>query len=221
MIKEITVDGRVYVDKEELRSLIKDYKKKFMAGTEEGFIEEDKGKRYASFFALSHLQAALLNDKEREEMYDRAKKRVERQKHHDAIVAITKGEDDSYEMEYFVKWIVIFRGTKREKRVPIFGDVPAFAMEFDDKEFAEATAEKIKKRFFNDEDTVMAVPYADIMTEAGRSLLMALFAPSDDKELDCSDCAFAACNCKDASMRCEDESGLCCGFVRVGEEDDV
>lgn len=182
MIKEITVDGRVYMDKEELRELVKEYKHKYFEGKEPGFMCDDEGKRISAFVALNHLQAALLNDKERDEMYERAKKRVERQKKHDAIIAITRDEDGSYTMEYFIEWTTLFKGTKREMRVPIFGDVPAFAMEFDDTEFAKEQAKKIKERFFNDEDTVAAVPYTDILTEVGRDLLMALFEPGGDEE---------------------------------------
>lgn len=72
MLREITVDGRVYVDKKELVKLIREHKKETKAGKKPGFIEEDEGKRLSAYMALNHLQAKVC---EREAM-EAAKRNV-------------------------------------------------------------------------------------------------------------------------------------------------
>lgn len=56
---EITVNGRVYVDKEELSALIKSEKMKFLDGTKKGYIAKEESERIAAMLSLNRLQAIL------------------------------------------------------------------------------------------------------------------------------------------------------------------
>lgn len=194
MLKEITVDGRVYVDKKELRELIREHKWKARKGEEPGFIEKDEGKRNAAFLALNHLQAALMSDEERIVCFDEVMKKRAEKKGHAAIVAITKDEKepDGYAMDYFVMWSKLMPDSpelikkafeacdlKEGDSMPMWCNDPAQAMEFDDYGFAKETAKKIKEQFFNVEDEVFAAHYEEILTESGRKFIRSLFVPKE------------------------------------------
>lgn len=194
MLTEINVDGRVYVDKEELRKLIVEHKCETLKGEKHGFIEKNEEKRRAGYMALNHLQAALMSDEERIVCLDKMMKKSAEKKGHAAIVAITKDEKepDGYAMNFFVMWSKLMPdspesikqvfdacGFKEGDPIPMWIDDPVQAMEFDDYGFAQETAKKIKEKFFSDEDQVFAAHYEEIQTESGRKFIRSLFVPKE------------------------------------------
>lgn len=74
-LKEITVDGRVYVDKVELLKLIKDEKKRHRESKEKGYLHSDREKAFAAEFSLNHL-AVLINKKYYEQVHRRIESKV-------------------------------------------------------------------------------------------------------------------------------------------------
>lgn len=66
-LDEVTVDGRVYVDKEQLMALIKEEKRLSMEGTEPGYMMPKKQQRIAAMLALNRL-SVLLRKREMDEM---------------------------------------------------------------------------------------------------------------------------------------------------------
>ena len=190
MINEIEVDGKKYVDKEELGSLIKEHKAKTKEGTEPGFIEENEEKRLAGYLALNHLQSVIFSD----EAMDRAKKRVDKMKKQRVIVAFTTKEDGSRQADYFTAWIkmnpelpekvqkqLIDIGLTEDKSAPMFSSEWEEAMVFDDPEFAKIQAERVRA-FFDENDEVISVPYLHIAIKSGRRLLDAMFRNEKDAE---------------------------------------
>ena len=158
-MKEINVDGRVYVDKEELMELIKKHKKLSLEGKEKGFIEGDAGKRMSAFLALNHLGATL---------------RTEPPKH--AAIAVVSEEG----LAYFSHWEKLSKDMPKPLRdmfavcgvhggdsMPKFTDDPSKAMEFDDFDFAREMAKRIERFTGN----AYAVRYDSIQNEECRELL--------------------------------------------------
>ena len=195
-MNEIEVNGRTYVDKEELLALIKEHKMKARAGKEPGFIEKDDGKRHAAFLALNHLEAAIRYKdaleaaKHRTVTLETVKERAEKLKMQRAIIAIADSECGERTMKYFVAWI---KGAKDGDSVPLFSTDWESAMAFDDAGFAKIQAEKIRP-YFDEKDSVEVVRYSDISSVVGRRLMFAIFtnemeadhdknyAPSEEEE---------------------------------------
>lgn len=207
MLREITVDGRVYVDKKDLVKLIREHKKETKAGKKPGFIEEDEGKRLSAYMALNHLQArvcereameaakrniAQMDEKKRAE--DREHKNAEKRKR--VIVAFTTGKDGARKMDYFAAWVRLKPelpekvrkqlqdiGLKEEESAPMFASDWENALVFTDPEFAHVQAERVKA-FFGKGDDVVALPFGDVQTESVRRLLLAIFSGDRDDAAD-------------------------------------
>lgn len=192
MLTEINVDGRVYVDKEELRKLIGEHKCETLKGEKHGFIEKNEERRRAGYMALNHLQSVIFSD----EAMDAAKKRVDKMKKQRVIIAFTTDKSGERKMDYFTAWIKMKSdlpekvrkqlqeiGLKENESAPMFASDWQEAMVFDDAEFAKKQAERVKE-FFDENDEVISVPYLHIATKGGRRLLNAIFSEDSAKEDD-------------------------------------
>lgn len=211
-MNEIEVNGRTYVDKEELLSLIKEHKMKARVGKEPGFIEEEEGKRMAAFMALNHLQAEIC---EREAM--EAAKRNIAQLDEEKLPKIPPEDANRIffgdrEKEYgFVRvttpcgqvtwlhaWVCADERMPerllkkcREMGIPYGEPVPLLvddfedALAFTDPVVAEFQAKRVR-RFLHNSDKVEAVTRPRryrYPTQAARRLLKAIFR-EDDHEAD-------------------------------------
>lgn len=178
MLNEITVNGRVYVDKEELRKLIREHKKKADEGTEAGFIEPDKGKRMAAVMALNHLGSVLTTKEERDAEMERIRRKQKVIFHYD------KEKD---EFTYFRFWckntpdkgkefkaLMEEIGIGEGQSVPVFSSEPGDAMRFADTDAASGCKAKIEELFPVMADNLHISVWDIPMSEAGRRLLRIL-----------------------------------------------
>ena len=141
-VTEIELNGRKYVDKEELRALIKEHKKKTKEGTEPGFIEQDSGKRLAGYMALNHLGAALTTNEERETAMRNILNSPK------IIVHL----DENGDAAFFRMWcknspLKKELGLKEGDSVPVFSTEQEDALVFADAGMAQKQIEKIGKMF--------------------------------------------------------------------------
>lgn len=135
-LEEITLNGKQYVSKDELRALIREEKNKALAGTEPGYIEPKKGRRLAAFLALNRL-GALINKREIDQY---THENITNQKH--IIMSVNMDMQECF--LYFRGWCDHVPG--RSGDVPIFSEDPNDAVEYDDY----ATARKIAKQIRNE-----------------------------------------------------------------------
>lgn len=141
-ITEIELNGRKYVDKEQLRALIKEHKKKAKEGTEPGFIERDSGKRLAAYMALNHLGAALTTDEEREAAMRRIMNSPK----------IIVHFDENGDAAFFRMWcrnspLIKEFGIREGDSVPVFSTEYRDALVFKDGEMAKKQLQKIRALF--------------------------------------------------------------------------
>lgn len=132
-LEEINLDGKIYVNKAELRALIKSEKGKVLAGTEKGYIEKQKGRRIAAFLALNHL-SMLINKREIDQYkHDN----ITHQKH--IIMSVNMEEQECF--LYFRGWCNHVPGSTGY--VPIFTEDPTEAVEYDEEVTARKIADQI------------------------------------------------------------------------------
>lgn len=131
-LKEITVDGLVYVDKVELLKLIKDEKKRHLDSKEKGYMHSDKVTAIAAVYSLNHL-AVLINKK----YYDEVHRRIE------SKVILMLGEEG---FVYFKGWCDHVPG-RENKATPIFTEDPSEAALFLEEDGCEEVERKISTEF--------------------------------------------------------------------------
>ena len=129
-LTEIVVDGKTYVDKQELLALISSEKKKCMAGIEPGYINPKKNQRIAATMSLNHL-GVLVN----KPFYDELHKDMFRY-----LVASSGGEDGL--TLYLRGWCEHVPGMNG-KEMPVFGPDPHEAVRFDTREEAAREIAKL------------------------------------------------------------------------------
>jgi len=136
-LTEITLNGRVYVDKVELLKLIKDEKKRHRERKEKGYLHSNREQAFAAEFSLNHL-AVLINKK----YYDEVHRRIE------SKVIVTLGK----ECFLYLKGFNPLPGAPFE-RAPVFTEYPQEALLVaDDKaceELEKAIAEQYPKLKLN------------------------------------------------------------------------
>jgi hypothetical protein len=132
--EEINVNGRVYVDKEQLMQLIKDEKKYTLAGTEPGYICDDEGQRTAAFLALNHL-GALLRKKELDAKYNRPAGQW--------VICSPYGSEDGV-FVYLSGYCKHVPG-RGGKETPVFKEDVTQAILFEGREDARETIREIEK----------------------------------------------------------------------------
>ena len=133
-LKEITVDGRVYVDKVELLKLIKDEKKRHLDSKEKGYLHSDRDKALAAVFSLNHL-AVLINKKYYEEVHHRIESKV----------IVTLGAESFLYFKYFCTHVPGREG----KQTPVFTEDPKEALLMQDDEECETKERDINAEFPN------------------------------------------------------------------------
>ena len=180
-VTEIELNGRKYVDKEELRALIKEHKKKTKEGTEPGFIENDSGKRRAAYMALNHLGAALTTDEEREESMRRILNSPK------IIVHL----DENGDAAFFRMWcknspLKKELGLKEGDSVPVFSEKYEHALVFADAGMAQKQIEKIGKMFPKFGERLSALNPGKMSREQWRELSV-LFYGKPEEETEESD----------------------------------
>lgn len=133
-LKEITVDGRVYVDKVELLKLIKDEKMRHRESKEKGYLHSDREQAFAAEFSLNHL-AVLINKK----FYEEVHRRIE------SKVIVTLGKESFL---YFKGWCVYVPG-REGKNTPVFSEDPKEAVLFGEEDGCEKVEREINAEFPN------------------------------------------------------------------------
>lgn len=144
-LDEVNVNGRDYVDKEQLLKLIKDEKKRHMDGTESGYLHQSKEQKFAASFALNHL-AVLIRKKFYEALCEDISKFV-----------IVAGGDQV--LMYFRGWCGAVPG-EHGKPMPVFSAYASEGMRFDTFEDAKDTLQEILK----EHPMVNAIPVKTGMT---------------------------------------------------------
>ena len=133
-LKEITVDGRVYVDKAELLQLIKDEKKRHRESKEKGYLHKDRENALAAEFSLNHL-AVLVNKKYYEEVHHRIESKV--------IVVLGK------ECFLYLKGFCTHVPGRDGKQTPVFTEDPREALLMQDDEECETVERDINTEYPN------------------------------------------------------------------------
>lgn len=132
-LDEITVDGKIYIDKRQLMALIREEKQKNLQGTEKGYIRKEEGQRIAAMLALNHL-AAIINKK----YYDTVvHPRI------NSHLIVTTGPECFL---YFKGWCYHVPG-REGKPTPTFSEDPNDAVTFADLDQCECTASSITREF--------------------------------------------------------------------------
>lgn len=175
-VKEIELNGRKYVDKEGLRALIKEHKKKTKEGTEPGFIEWDNGKKEAAYMALNHLGAALTTDEEREEAMRNILNSPK------IIVHL----DENGGASFFRMWcrnspLKKELGLKEWDSVPVFSERYEDALVFADAGMAQKQMEKIGKMFPIFGERLSALNPGKMSREQWRELAVLFYGEPGDK----------------------------------------
>lgn len=181
----IEVDGKKYVDREELLALIKEHKQKAKEGKEPGFIEEDKDKRMAAYLALNHLGAALRTDEERKESIERLKKGRKMICHYDA-----NGEVSFFsfwckhvaEQNEDYKKVMRRLGINEGESVPVFTTNEKEAMIFEHADMADFQIEKITGMYgeaFG--KRLHAIPPALMKDNGWRNLFRMLYSEPEEE----------------------------------------
>ena len=173
-VTEIELNGRVYVDKEELRALIKEHKKKTKEGTEPGFIEWDNGKKEAAYMALNRLGAALTTDKERETAMRNILNSPK------IIVHLDKNGNASF----FYMWcknspLKKELGLKEGDSVPVFSTEQEDALVFEDAGMAQKQIEKITELFPKFGKRLSALNPGRMSREKWRKLAVLFYGESE------------------------------------------
>ena len=175
-VTEIELNGKKYVDKEELRALIREHKKKTKEGTEPGFIEQDSGKRIAAYMALNHLGAALTTDEEREESMRRILNSPK------IIVHL----DEKGNAAFFRMWcknspLKKELGLKDGDSVPVFSERYEDALVFADAGMAQKQIEKISRLFPIFGKRLSALNPGKMSREQWRELAVLFYGEPGDK----------------------------------------
>lgn len=180
-VTEIELNGRVYVDKEELRALIREHKKKAKAGTEPGFIEEDSKKRLAAVMTLNHLGAELITDKERETAMRNILNSPK------IIVHL----DENGNASFFRMWcknspLKKELGLKEGDSVPVFSTEQEDALVFSDAGMAHKQIEKITELFPKFGERLSALNPGKMSMEQWRELAVLFYGePEEGDEETC------------------------------------
>ena len=174
-ITEIELNGRKYVDKEELRALIREHKKKAKAGTEPGFIEWDNGKKEAAYMALNRLGAVLTTDKEREESMRRILNTPK----------IIVHFDENGDAAFFRMWcknspLKKELGLKEGDSVPVFSTEYEDALVFQDAGMAQKQIEKIGKMFPKFGERLSALNPGKMRREQWRELAVLFYGETGE-----------------------------------------
>ena len=182
-VTEIELNGRKYVDKEELRALIKEHKKKTKEGTEPGFIEQDSGKRLAGYMALNHLGAELTTDDERKEAMWNILNSPK------IIVHL----DENGGASFFRMWcknspLKKELGMEEWDSVPVFSERYEDALVFADERMAQKQMEKISKMFPKFGERLSALNPGKMSREEWRGLAVLFYGgPEEGGEEDSVD----------------------------------
>ena len=176
-VTEIDLNGRKYVDKEELRALIKEHKKKAKAGTEPGFFEQNSGKRLAAYMALNHLGAALATDEERETAMRNILNSPK------IIVHLNENGDAAF----FRMWcknspLKKELGLKEGDSVPVFSTEQEDALVFADAGMAQKQIEKITGMFPKFGKRLSALNPGKMSREQWRELSVLFYGEPGDKQ---------------------------------------
>lgn len=164
-LDEVTVNGRVYVDKVQLLQLIRDEKRKCTEGTETGYIMPKKKQRIAATLALNHL--ATLVDKRR---YNRIHEEINDPRY---VVLATGSPDGNF--LYFRGWCEL---VEPGKSTPVYSEDPNDAVLYETKDAAQMAIWEIQGKDLWPIRTTMLITKANI-----RALHFALGWP-DDKDAD-------------------------------------
>ena len=167
-IKEIAVDGEVYVNKEELMDLIRGEQKRYREGTEPGYLNLKKKQAISVDLALNHLKVLLCK-----RFYDQLRA--------DMFQYLIAGKsDETGTLVYFSHWCMYT--PDREGQVPVFVQDPNEAHRFDNREMAQATVAAIHADW--PEQDIGIVQFAWTFNEDGLKKIHSFLGWPDGREME-------------------------------------
>ncbi len=131
-LEEITVNGKVYVNKKQLLQLIRDEKHRHWEATETGYLHKKEKQRLAAVGSLNHL-AVLINKPFFEALHEDMFKYI-----------VASGDGEKGQLLYFRGWCQHVPGEEGNP-TPVFSEDPHDAVRFEDRNGALELIRQIRE----------------------------------------------------------------------------